>query len=101
MNSFLNSSSIIDTMDFCKFANIDNIEKEYSEIKNKVYDVLLKDNRISTEDPMENMNKKLEERNFFNIPNTDKIRNQEIFASWCYGDSGICRKQPSRCLPQR
>ena len=100
MNTFLKSSSITDTIDFCKFANIENIEKEYSEIKDTVYDVLLKDNRIS-EDSVENINKKLEERNFFNIPNNDKIKSQEIFASWCYGESGVCRKKPSKCLPQR
>jgi hypothetical protein len=89
------------------------ILNEYDNIKDKV-NSLFSSNELSTsvstssmdsvtnnipfENPIDSINRKLMERSFFNDPNHDRIKKQEEFAKWCYGDIGKCKRRPGLCL---
>ena len=40
----------------------------------------------------------LSDRNFYTMPNTGIVSEQEEFAKWCFGDSGKCKTKGQDCL---
>lgn len=48
---------------------------------------------------LNNFNRKMTERQFFTVPNTDIVNNQTGFAAWLYGDPNrkMCKSNPEVC----
>jgi hypothetical protein len=40
-------------------------------------------------------------RNFYTMPNTKIVNDQDQFAKWCFGDSGSCKSEGNDCLKVR
>lgn len=64
---------------------------------------------INSQDPSDIWNRKISDRNFYTMPNTKKINNQDEFAKWCYGNIddnvktnrlniGNCKTYGKNCL---
>jgi hypothetical protein len=41
------------------------------------------------------------DRNFYTMPNTEIVNDQQGFAQWCYGNSGKCKTDGTNCLKHR
>ena len=59
-------------------------------------------NSLFNEFPVKNLtntSKKLTERQFFTMPNTDIVNNQSGYAAWLYGDPNrkMCKENPEVC----
>lgn len=77
-----------------KFKIDDNIKKE---IKQKYREHLKFDS-------IDLWGKLITDRNYYTLPNIDKINDQTGFAKWCYtndGNSGECKTDGSNCLKDR
>ena len=40
-------------------------------------------------------------RNFYTMPNTKLVNDQNEFAKWCFGNSGACKSEGNDCLKVR